>query len=171
MPEVSESKDKKILACPLWKDNTMPILRDPKKCMKWCVKYSEFPGRTHFPEYCAGLAFVLSASIVPEMYEYSKSTPFFWIDDVYVTGLLAGKVKDLKHHDYLKHFTLKEDLANSDYTSNKTRLQYYFSHVKKRSNFERIWNSTLDRLDVETLKQINNKVIQQYPHLVKRIAG
>ncbi|ELT95357.1 hypothetical protein CAPTEDRAFT_65948, partial [Capitella teleta] len=74
----------KLVVCPLWKENTMPILREPKKCMKWCVKYSEFPGRTHFPQYCAGLTYIMSNQMAKEMYAASFSTPFFWIDDVYV---------------------------------------------------------------------------------------
>ena len=42
--DTAKNKDKMIV-CPLWKSNSMPILRDPAKCMKWCVKYNEFPGR------------------------------------------------------------------------------------------------------------------------------
>ena len=169
MASPTAQNNKNVVACPLWKDNTMPILRDPKKCMKWCVKYSEFPKRTHFPRYCAGLAFVLSASIVPQMYQHSKTTPFFWIDDVYITGLLTGKVKDVSYIDYLKHFTLKEDLVNTEYTSNSTDVKYYFSHVKKMKTFERIWNGTLWRLDDQTLESLSPNVLKLYPHLMQRI--
>ena len=164
-------KENKILACPLWKDNTMPILRDPKKCMKWCVKYTEFPGRSYFPQYCAGLAFIISQAMITDMYQASKSTPFFWIDDVYITGLLAGKVKSVGYVDYLKMFTLKEQLAHDNYISNVTEVTYMFSHVKKKDNFERIWNATLSRLDTNTLRVINPEILKSYPKLQEKITS
>ncbi|KAI0215132.1 Beta-1,3-galactosyltransferase 1, partial [Lamellibrachia satsuma] len=83
---------RRFIMCPLWKANSMPILRDPAKCMKWCVKFTEFPGRQYFPQYCAGLAVLMTREIVAELYRTAVKTPFFWIDDVFLTGIVSAKL-------------------------------------------------------------------------------
>ena len=158
----------KLAACPLWKDNSMPILRDPTKCMKWCVKYTEFPGRTHFPKYCAGLTFILSRDLVSEMYKASFSTPFFWIDDVYVTGLLAGKVKDVGYVDFLRNFTLKEKVALDQYSDLSHKPTLYFVHIKQAENFHKFWQLTLQRLPVSDLELLSSETLDMYPDLKLR---
>ena len=86
----------------------MPILRDPRTCMKWCVKRSELRDRTRFPQYCAGIGYTLSSALLGLLYNASTTTPFFWIDDVYVTGLLAKKLPaSVKYVDTGRHFTSK----------------------------------------------------------------
>ena len=160
---------KKLIVCPLWKANTMPILRDPSKCMKWCVKFTEFPGKTHFPQYCAGLAFVISQEAIPLLYQQALTTPFFWIDDVYISGVVASKVSGLEYVDVLQNFTLKEKLASEQYLDkNKAQLTYYIVHVGTESTFYSMWNATLLRLDDVDLNSISNEVISEYPTLKSR---
>ncbi len=45
-------------------------------------------GETHYPVYYSGMFVVIDAHLIPEMYNASKYTPFFWVDDVYLTGTL-----------------------------------------------------------------------------------
>ncbi len=70
-----------------------------KNAEKWlfcrCVEEHEFPGRTGYPKYCAGINFILSADLVPELYRASFSTGFFWVDDVFATGILPLKVNNI----------------------------------------------------------------------------
>ncbi|KAI0234284.1 Beta-1,3-galactosyltransferase 1, partial [Lamellibrachia satsuma] len=75
---------KRLIACVAYNEGSMPILRYPRKCYKWCIKYWELIGRSHYPQYCSGLAFLLSREMVSEMYAASLKTPFFWVDDAYV---------------------------------------------------------------------------------------
>lgn len=156
---------KRLAVCPLWRDNSMPILRDPKKCMKWCVKYTEFPGRTHFPQYCAGLTYIMTSDLVREMYTASFSTPFFWIDDVYVTGLLMGKVKDVGYVNLIRNFTLKETVAMEQYSDLKQTPSLYFVHIKKQENFMKFWHYTLQRLPQNILRTLSDDVLHTFPEL------
>ncbi|XP_053201830.1 beta-1,3-galactosyltransferase 5-like [Panonychus citri] len=57
---------------------------------KWKVTYQEFPGK-HYPDYCSGWVIIFTSYAVFELYLQSTSTLYFWVDDVYVTGLLADK--------------------------------------------------------------------------------
>ncbi|KAI4498042.1 hypothetical protein M0802_006866 [Mischocyttarus mexicanus] len=58
---------------------------------KWRVSPLEYPGR-HYPLYCAGWAILYSPDIVFVLYREAQKEPYFWIDDVHITGILARKL-------------------------------------------------------------------------------
>ncbi|XP_015183110.1 PREDICTED: beta-1,3-galactosyltransferase 5-like [Polistes dominula] len=58
---------------------------------KWRVSPREYPGR-HYPIYCAGWAILYSPDIVFILYREAQKEPYFWIDDVHITGILARKL-------------------------------------------------------------------------------
>jgi len=131
--------------------------------MKWCVKESELRGRTRFPQYCAGIGYIVSSPLVPLLYNASKSTPFFWIDDVYVTGLLAKKLPaGVKYVDTGKHFTTKEDVAIAQYRSRSERVQYYFVHSKMGEKFSTLWRLAIERLTAEQKSLVNEGIIDRW---------
>ena len=43
-----------------------------------------------YPTYCSGAAYILTMDLVPKLLNESYMTRFFWVDDVYVTGILAA---------------------------------------------------------------------------------
>jgi len=94
--------------------------------MKWCVKRSELRGRTRFPQYCAGIGYTLSSALLGLLYNASTTTPFFWIDDVYVTGLLAKKLPaSVKYVDTGRHFTSKVYYCVLFCLARSTECKYY----------------------------------------------
>lgn len=58
---------------------------------KWRVSPQEYPGRL-YPAYCAGWAILYSPDSVFILYREAQKEPYFWIDDVHITGTLARKV-------------------------------------------------------------------------------
>ena len=156
---------KKLLACALWRDNSMPILRDPSKCSKWCVKFNEFPGRRYFPKYCAGLTFVFSTDLVQLLYNTSRTTSFFWIDDVYVTGILPMKVKNMEYISLIKNFTLKQDEALAQLKDANKSMTNLFVHVKKSEDFLPMWQLLLKRLTIDDVKLLGTDVIERSPSM------
>ena len=58
---------------------------------KWRVSPLEYPGK-RYPEYCAGWAILYSPDAVFLLYREAQREPYFWIDDVHITGTLARKV-------------------------------------------------------------------------------
>jgi len=141
----------------------MPILRDPKTCMKWCVKLNELRGRTRFPQYCAGIGYIVSSPLLPLLYNASKSTPFFWIDDVYITGLLPRKLPDgVTYVDTGKHFTSKEDEAMKQYENVSEPVKYYYVHSRDKKKFMMMWKMTIRRLTTEQKQMISDNVISQW---------
>lgn len=150
---------KRVVMCGLW--TVMPILRDSNKCMKWCVRYSEFPGRQLFPKYCAGVTYTLSREIVDDMYSYASKTPFFWIDDVYITGLLLGKTKNVEYINLLRNITLREKRALDQYLNSSIPEQslFYFSHVRKPANMGILFRAAIERQDSSMLAQLNHTIV------------
>ncbi|XP_047476434.1 beta-1,3-galactosyltransferase 5-like [Penaeus chinensis] len=62
---------------------------------KWAVAREEFPS-DEYPAFCSGHVWVLPTPLLPRLLEASKSAPFLWVDDVYVTGVLA-QYAGIKH--------------------------------------------------------------------------
>ena len=55
---------------------------------KWRLSFSEYP-LSKFPNYCSGWIVVYKKNVIPLLLAQVKNVPFLWVDDVYVTGLLA----------------------------------------------------------------------------------
>lgn len=55
---------------------------------KWRVTYKEYSGR-YFPYSCPGFAILYSGDTVLALYQEAQNLPYFWIDDVHITGTAA----------------------------------------------------------------------------------
>nr|XP_045602422.1 beta-1,3-galactosyltransferase 5-like [Procambarus clarkii] len=74
-----------------------PALREGR----WKVRYKEYPSQD-YPLYCSGGAWFLQTNLIPRLLEASKVVPFLWVDDAYITGLLARQagIEQLGFQDY-----------------------------------------------------------------------
>lgn len=152
----------RALICPLWKDNTMPILRDPSECGLWCVKDDELPGRKYFPQYCAGMGVVMAREVAVDLCEAAKATPLFWIDDVYITGLVTQRVKQEIHYvDVLSQFSLKEDLVFDQYVNNRT-ITVAISMITDDDIYRKIWRAAIRRLQPMQFKLLSDSTIARH---------
>ncbi|XP_012943563.1 beta-1,3-galactosyltransferase 1 [Aplysia californica] len=64
------------------------VIRDKKN--KWYVALSHYPGR-YFPHYMSGCAYSLTTSAAKRIYQESLYVPDFFLEDVYLTGMLAQR--------------------------------------------------------------------------------
>ncbi|XP_074101847.1 beta-1,3-galactosyltransferase 5 [Cotesia typhae] len=81
---------------------------------KWRVSPQEYPGR-RYPAYCAGWAILYSPDSVFLLYKEAQREPYFWIDDVHITGTVARKVNlthSSLHSLVLKNEDMQELLSN-----------------------------------------------------------
>jgi hypothetical protein len=53
-----------------------------------------------YPTYCSGWLILYTRDVIGKLYETSQRMPYFWIDDVFVTGQAAKKVN-------ARHFTIE----------------------------------------------------------------
>ncbi|KAK0057263.1 beta-1 3-galactosyltransferase 2-like isoform X2 [Biomphalaria pfeifferi] len=75
------------ILCDVKKDD--PVTRKGK----WAVKESDIPETSYRFQHCLGYFAALTFDIVRKLYEAARKTPFFWIDDVFMYGFAANKVK------------------------------------------------------------------------------
>ncbi|XP_075555744.1 acetylgalactosaminyl-O-glycosyl-glycoprotein beta-1,3-N-acetylglucosaminyltransferase-like [Dermacentor variabilis] len=88
----------KVLFCYVQKQ--MPISRSVGS--KWKVTESEYPG-SFFEDYCSGWAYLADMAAVRAMATEAQYRPYFWVDDVHVTGTLArmgGVSRSRINHKY-----------------------------------------------------------------------
>lgn len=58
---------------------------------KWRVSYDEYV-ESYFPNHCPGFSILYSTDVVRELYLKAQKLPYFWIDDVHITGNVATKL-------------------------------------------------------------------------------
>ena len=72
------------------------VWQDPEveRYGKNAVSVEEFKD-DHFPSFCAGLTYFLTMSAIRSIVNTSMmhKTDFLWLDDVYITGILAKKAQ------------------------------------------------------------------------------
>lgn len=88
LDSLGDKAPKHSIMCYIYK--RMKVVRNKKS--KWYLSKDEFKD-DRFKTYCSGAAFLITSDLVRPMFEASLEVPFFWIDDYYVTGLLAEAVK------------------------------------------------------------------------------
>lgn len=74
---------------------------------KWAVSPQEYPSKT-YPPFCSGLAYVMRPQLASKLYRASSRIPPLWVDDVYVTGVLAASV-NVRHFYLNLRFTHQQD--------------------------------------------------------------
>lgn len=117
---------------------------------KWFVTLREYP-YTKYPPYCEGFAYIMSLDVVLKLYTASISVPYYWIDDVYVTGFLAAKA-GIYHHDMESghaYNLMQSEHLSKDIQSSIFLLAKYSHH---RKNWEQAWNDILafNRIGLES---------------------
>ena len=141
----------RFIMCTVWPANAMRILRDPKTCSKWCVDPKEFPGQKFYPRYCSGIAVTFSRAVFVEMYPVAARTPFFWVDDVFLTGLVAGKLKDVRYVDVVSTFNQPRQATNTSVT--------LMIHEHNAERYRKRWTEILRKHQLAGQKAIGNKTI------------
>lgn len=127
----------KLVLCNLW--TRMKVIRDPKS--KWFISKEEFSGE-YFPPYCSGSAFLVSSELAHALYTAALHTPFFWVDDYYITGLLVSKLR-VQHTRYNTAYSLNYNNAEEKLKNNSRELIVF--HTKKLNVFLKLWPVIVQR--------------------------
>lgn len=108
---------------------------------KWRVSTKEYSNR-YYPPYCPGYAIIYSPDIIHNLYNQAQITPYFWIDDVHITGTLAQKINITitSSLQYILTYELCEKIL-SNYTNNLNSNQISNKNITKNiHNFINIEN-------------------------------
>ena len=123
---------KRLVMCLVW--YRMKVMRDKKS--KWYVPKEEFK-EDYFPVYCSGSAYLLSTDVAEDMYNASLHTPFFWVDDFYVTGLLAKKI-GITHQKFNSVYLLNGKKFEETFVG-KPGSTAVFCHIHNLNKIYYVW--------------------------------
>jgi hypothetical protein len=120
---------------------TMPIIR--QNSSKWFVKADEYRAYTNYPAaYCSGFAVLLSPDLIPKLYQAAKSTPFFWVDDFFLFGLLATRRKSVTYQQLRGNLTFMHPEAVKCYKEHHDQCRYMVMPAKGSREVDALWNLT-----------------------------
>lgn len=123
---------------------TQPITR--AKGAKWRVANHELEGHVYYPlQFCRGYFVILSRDSIRLLYEAAKVTPFFWMDDYYVFGILANTTGTL-------HTQIVSDLSDEKhgfecFESKKHVCPLFGVLLEDKKAMEKLWELSLLNLN------------------------
>ncbi|XP_064111723.1 beta-1,3-galactosyltransferase 5-like isoform X3 [Macrobrachium nipponense] len=80
---------------------------------RWRVSLGQFPWKA-YPPYCSGAVWILATRLIHRLLTASRQAPFLWVDDAYVTGVLAKRA-GIGHFEHFKEFLKKDEITESDF--------------------------------------------------------
>lgn len=78
---------------------------------KWYSPVYMFSGNM-YPNYLSGTGYVMSMDSAVSLYNVSLSTQIFHLEDIFLTGICASKIKLRPHHNSLFIYTKLHDLCS-----------------------------------------------------------
>ena len=127
---------------------------------KWKIAMEEYSDE-FYPPYCPGLGLIMTGDIIPKLYNESLYEPFFWVDDVYFTGLL-GKTINVTFEQMASSVHFGPSTLIQTNTIFQNQYKWMFYHIQRKNLFQTIWemiyNRELLRLQHHPYKRTNSRV-------------
>ena len=133
------------LACATFENITV------KRKGKWSATFEECP-LTVYPRYCSGSLVLMRTSVASLLLDAVRLEKFFWVDDIYVTGMLA-KVANITHRS-LNHGAIFNENYIVVRLSSENWRNYYFGTTKNADIIITSWNQMVEQLDFSELKAL-----------------
>ena len=126
---------KKSMYCSVF-EKQMPR-RDKKD--KWFVSKEEYFSNK-YPRFCGGFFYLMTKDLINPLYKESLKLKYFWIDDVYVTGLLTQKLKT-GPQSFIKPYTFERNIYQwKSWRIKKTLLFIHIDNKDKKELWKKLWN-------------------------------
>jgi beta-1,3-galactosyltransferase 1 len=117
-----------------------PIERN--KRLKYFVSENELKGKSVFPPYCEGKVVIFTSDLVHQILNVASNTPVFWLEDVYMYGLVLNQIPNLTFDIY--RFGDEMDIWCDDTTkcvTTDSTCRKLFVEIRKTTStlIENIW--------------------------------
>ena len=111
-----------------------PIRNNSGSLSRWYVSRTDW-SKDKYPQFVSGIAFMMSPDTVEKLYQHLLTTPMFWIDDVFITGIVRTRanITITKFNDaYILDFSKVYAEMNSS---------WIFTHAARQpeKNVLRVW--------------------------------
>lgn len=157
-------KKEKVIMCSLKENRTSVIVRNPKS--KWYVPEYILKNQTHYPTFCSGYTALFSSDLVPELYKYSYTSPYFSVDDAYLFGMVLGQIKGVHYEDISSLLSLNLKSGLEEYNGSGP-LVHVGILAWDDGGTEKLWRATLSKMTPWTQRHSNIAMVQQ---VMKRAA-
>lgn len=105
-----------------------------EEASKWYVSPNEFTSK-YYPPYCSGWGYLTSINTFRILLTQVENKPFFWIDDVYVTGILRQQSIQISLIDVGHLFNVfPNTLLDWLNLKGSTEWKYMFSNTNNNQN-------------------------------------
>ncbi|VDM50306.1 unnamed protein product [Toxocara canis] len=132
--EVGMENAQKTIICRVIRNRK--VQRNSKN--KWYVRRNELVGKYYLP-YCVGMAIVISGNTAASLLEASTGEGYFWIDDYFITGILAAKTGasfvDLGKKNVVVH---ESEGSEQDFVSGKILFRLFSNIIHARHIWEKL---------------------------------
>ncbi|CAO1362519.1 unnamed protein product [Diamesa serratosioi] len=105
---------------------------------KWRVSFKEFDAK-YYKNHCPGFSIVYSPDVAFQLYNEAQQMPYFWIDDVHLTGTVATKsnITITPFGNLYADDNVLEDLLK---INTKLSNQFMFAYQKlKEKDVRKLW--------------------------------
>ncbi|KAL3855111.1 hypothetical protein ACJMK2_014340 [Sinanodonta woodiana] len=109
---------------------------------KWAISSDYFPDFQNYPvSYCLGPLVLIPGKFIPHLLEAAKRTPFFWVDDVYLFGILIELIQGSTFWSLPITFE-HETKSLACFNGNKP-CHMMMAFAWKDDSMHKYWNATL----------------------------
>lgn len=141
------------IACHLRPGGTSPIVRGKGK---WQVHEDEFRGQKHYPfDYCNGYFVIITSDLIRPMLNAARLNPFFWIDDVYLFGILPATVGSVKFVNIRDRLTLTFNNGKQCFQDKGANCTLIAVSQWKAEDSDKLWYMVLSSLSDSVKKELN----------------
>lgn len=126
--------------------NRSPIYRNLKS--KFVVKANQFKDLRFFPPYCEGKTVIFTSDLIIPILQQAAHTPMFWIEDVYVYGLVLNRIPNLVIDKYAFDVNLARHCKSNCIQTDK-ECRKVMAELKRNipEQFANIWTVFQQRRD------------------------
>ncbi|KAH9496577.1 hypothetical protein Btru_010987 [Bulinus truncatus] len=128
-----------LIFCHMW------MMAEVERTGKWGISLREY-SQDYYPPYCSGFFVVIMPAIVEDLYLAAKATPFLWLDDVFIYGVVREDMHFVQIIN-LDEVAFREEHYTDCYKSYGYRCKYYVTVIGKSKKFpDEILTLRADRL-------------------------
>ena len=102
-----------------------------------------FYGQHSYPLYCKGPFVFMTFDLVPLILKSASVTPFLWLEDVYLYGLVMQNIPGISYKQYKKGYDFHLDIANVMECFNRTACEMFVAGVSHEDEMIPVWKSML----------------------------
>ena len=93
----------------------------------------------HYPPFCSGSAHIMTTDVAAALYNASYYVPYYWSDDVYMTGLLPFKLNNIIFVQLTRRYEIYDSDEEIMEKIGPDWRPYIFGHIHKFDLFQLAW--------------------------------